>query len=283
MANLQGRWAMQIRYAGAVRTACQIVWLLLIVSMSARLWAQKDSEPLALLRPAFQKFELPKGTQTRFTYLDLRHNVNFNEKGKKTADETQLYDVTYIGDLQYSRLLEVDGKALRGKALAKEQRRYDDAVREHSALDDAARAKILHEVMKSLGANISLSDLSSKYQNSITGHAAPDLCDCVVIESSPLPGGPQRSYKFWVDSMRQDVMRVDFKLLADEEDRMKGSTFRFEYTSIDGIPLVSHSVVDATIQMNRKRVHVVTEHRYSNFRKFLVTITIVPMESNSKQ
>jgi hypothetical protein len=97
-----------------------------------------------------------------------------------------------------------------------------------------------------------------------------------------LPGGPQRSYTFWVDSTKQDVRRIDFKLLADEEDRMKGSTFRLEYTSIDGIPLVSHSVIDATIRMDRKLVHVVTEHTYSNFRKFSVTTIIVPVESNSK-
>jgi hypothetical protein len=273
----------RIRYADAVSTARKVVWLFLIVSISAWLRAQKDSEPLALLRPAIQKFELPKGTRTRFTFHDLRHNVNFNEKGKKTADETQLYDVTYIGDLQYSRLLEVDGKPLKGRQLAKEQQRYDDAVREHSALDDAARAKILHEVTKSLVANISLSDLSSKYQNAIVGHATADVCDCVIIESSPFPEGPQRNYKFWVDSAKQEVMRIDFTLLADEDDKLKGSTFSFQYAYIDGIPLGSHSVIDATIRMDKKHVHVVTEHTYSNFRKFSVTTTIVPVESDSKQ
>ncbi len=251
--------------------------------MSVWLSAQKDSDPLTLLRPAFQKFEQPKGTRTRFTFHDLRHNVNFNEKGKKTADETQLYDVTYIGNLQYSRLLEVGGKPLKGRRLAKEQRRYDDAVREHSALDDAAWAKIHHEVTKSLGAGISLSDLASKYRNVITGHSPPDLCDCAVIESSPLPGGPLRSYKFWVDSTKQEVMRLDFTLLADEDDYLKGSTFSFQYTSIDGIPLVSHDVIDSTIRTDKKRVHVVTQHTYSSFRKFSVTTAIVPVESDSKQ
>jgi hypothetical protein len=270
-------------YAGAMRIVWGVAGLFLIVSMSVWLRAQSDSEPLALLRPALQKMELPKGTRMRFTFHDLRHNVNFNEKEKKTADETQLYDVTYIGDLQYSRLLEVDGKPLKGRNLVKEQRRYDDAVREHSALDDAARAKILHEVTKSLGANIRLSDLSSKYQNAIAGHASPDICECVVIESSPLPGGPQRNYKFWVDSVKQEVMRVDFTLLADEDDKLRGSTFSFQHTYIDGIPLVSHSLIDATIRMDKKRVHVVTEPTYSNFRKFSVTTTIVPVESNSKQ
>lgn len=259
------------------------MWLLLIVSKSASLRAQSESEALELLRPACQKFELSKGTRTRFTFHDLRHNVNFNEKGKKTADETQLYDVTYIDDLQYSRLLEVDGKPLEGRQLAKEQKRYDDAVHEHSALDDAARAKILHEVTRSFGANVSLNDLTSKYENVITGHSSPDVCDCVIIESSPLLSDPAKSYTFWVNSEKQEVMRIDSKLLADEEDKLKGSTLRFEYTYIDGIPLGTHSVIDATILMDKKRVHVVTEHTYSNFRKFLVTTTIVPVESNSKQ
>lgn len=278
-----GRYNDQLRYAGAMRIARRVMWLFLIAVMSMWLRAQNDSEPLALLRPVFQKMDLPKGTRARFTFLDLRHNVNFNEKGKKTADETQLYDVTYIGELQYSRLLEVDAKPLKGRHLAKEQQRYDDAVREHSALDDAARAKILHEVTKSFGANVSLNDLSSKYENTITGRSSPDVCNCIIVESSPLPGGPQRSYKFWVDPKKQEARRINFVLLADEEDKLKGSTFDFQYTYIDGVPLVTHSVIDATILIDRKRVHVVTEHTYSNFRKFSVTTTILPAESDRKQ
>jgi hypothetical protein len=259
------------------------VWLFLIIFVGVWLRAENESEPLVLLRPAFQKMDLPKGARTRFTFLDLHHNVNFNEKGKKTSDETQLYDVTYIGDLQFSRLLEADGKPLKGRQLAKEQQRYDDAVREHSALDDVARAKILHEAMKSFGASITLSELSSKYQNTIAGHSAPEVCGCIIIKSSPLPGGPPRSYRFWVDSEKQEVMRIDAALLADEEDKLKGSAFSFQYTYIDSIPLVSHSFIDATILMDKKRVHVVTEHTYSNFRRFSVTTTIVPVESREKQ
>jgi hypothetical protein len=274
---------MQFEYADAVRTARGVVWLFLVVSMSVGLRAQNDSEPLSLLRPAFQKMDLPKGTRTRFTFLDLCHNVNFNERGKKTTDDTQLYDVTYIADLQYSRLLEVEGKPLQGRRLAKEQQRYNDAIREHFALDDAARAKILHQVMKNLGANLSLSDLSSKYQNVMMGHAAPDVCDCVIIDSTPLSGGLQRTYKFWVDSEKQEVMRIDLMLSADEEDKLRGTTFSFRYTYIDGIPLVFHSVINANLLVGKKRVRVVTEHTYSNFRKFSVTTTIVPAESSGKQ
>src|ERR1700704_2215400 len=116
---------MRFRDAYAVRTARGVVWLFVMVSMSVGLRAQNDSEPLSLLRPAFQKMDLPTGTRTRFTFLDLCHNVNFNERGRKSVDDTHLCDVTYIGDLQYSRLMEVEGKPLQGRQLAKEQHRYD--------------------------------------------------------------------------------------------------------------------------------------------------------------
>lgn len=260
-----------------------VVWFFLIFCASARVWAQSDSQAIALLRPAFEKMGLSKGTRTRFTFLDLYHNLNFNEKGKKTADATQLYDVTYIGELQYSRLLEIDGKALKGRQLTREQRRYDDAVREHSALDDKARAKIMHQVVKSIDGSLSLGELSSKYENAILGHAAVEVCDCVMIESSPLPGGPTRSYKFWVDTGKQEVVRLNGTLLGDEDDKLKGSTFDFQYTYIGGTRLTTHSVIDANLLMSKKRVRVVTEHTYSNFRKFSVTTTILPVESNSRQ
>jgi hypothetical protein len=250
--------------------------------MSARLRAENDPEPLSLLRPAFKKVDQAKEAHTRFTFLDLNHNMNFNEKGKKSADETHLYDVTYIGDLQYSRLLEIDGKPLTGKQLAQEQERYDDAVREHSALDDAARAKILHQSMKNFGFSLSLSDLSAKYQNTIAGHTTSEVCDCVIIDSTPLPGASQRRYRFWVDPAKEEVMTMESTVIADDGDKLKGSTFRLQYTYIDGSPLVSHSHIDATLLTGKKRVHVVTDHTYSNFRKFSVTTTIVPVESGDK-
>ena len=103
------------------------------------------------------------------------------------------------------------------------------------------------------------------------------------LAPTPLPGGPQRTYKFWVDLEKQEVMRVDLMLSADEDDKLKGTTFSFRYTYIDGIPLVLHSVIDENLLVGKKRVRVVTEHTYSNFRKFSVTATIVPAELSGKE
>jgi hypothetical protein len=121
-----------------------VLWLFFGICLGSfftgtRTFAQEQPDAAALLRGALDKLEVAKQSKTRFTYLDLNHTQNFNEKGKKTADVTHLFEVTYIADLQYSRLLEVDGRELKGKALDEEQKRYDDAVKERSALDERAR------------------------------------------------------------------------------------------------------------------------------------------------
>jgi hypothetical protein len=270
-----------LAYADEVKIIRRAVWLIFLAAfVNAGAW--DASEPLSLLTAAFKKMDQLKETRTRFTFLDLHHNVNFNEKGKKTVDETELYDVIYIGDLQYSRLLEVEGKPLKGKQLAEEQQRYDAAVREHSALDDAARAKIQRETMKSLCSNLNLSELTAKYKNTIADHGISKDCECVIVNSVPLSGAPQRSYRFWIDSVKQEMIKIESTLLADEDDKLKGSTITLQYTYLDGIPLVSHSHIDANLTMGKKQVHVVTDHTYSNFRKFSVTSTIVPVESEGK-
>jgi hypothetical protein len=264
-----------------VKTIRRAIWLIFLIAfVNAGAW--NASEPLSLLTSAFKKMDQPKETRTRFTFVDLCHNVNFNEKGKKTADETQLYDVTYIGDLQYSRLLEVEGKPIKGKQLAEEQQRYDAAVREHSALDDAARAKIQREAMKSFGFNLSLSELTAKYKNTIADHTTSEDCGCFVVDSVPLPSAPQRSYRFWIDSAKQEMMKIESTLLADEDGKLKGSSVTLQYTYLDGIPLVSHSHIDANLTMGKKQVRVVTDHTYSNFRKFSVTTTIIPVAPEDK-
>jgi hypothetical protein len=72
--------------------------------------AQSDLDPGAVLRPALVKMAVAARSTTRFTYLDLNHTVNLNEKGSTIADTTQLFEVTYIGDTQYAKLLKKNGK-----------------------------------------------------------------------------------------------------------------------------------------------------------------------------
>ncbi|MGD0446400.1 MAG: hypothetical protein ABSA39_20890 [Edaphobacter sp.] len=259
------------------------LFLLLILPFAVFAEGQTESHEInstAVLRPAVDKYEEAKDSKTRFTYLELVHTQNFNEKGKKTVDYTQLFEVTYIADLEYSRLLEVNGKALSGKALEAEQKRYDDAVQERSALDGFARAKIQHHKM--LDAGVNFPDLLAGYRSSVVHDAAIDGCDCVVIDSVPTSSAAKKHYRLWIDPNTSEIRRVDFDELADDGDLLSGGSGSKTFQYLDGVPLVVHSHFDGKARLNNETARVVADHTYSRFRKFSVTTTIVPVTPEGK-
>jgi hypothetical protein len=241
---------------------------------------QSDADPTALLQRAVDKHEQAKASKTRFTYLELNHTQNFKEKGKKTVDYTQLFEVTYIADLEYSRLLEVDGKPLKGRALEDEQRRYDNAVRERSALDGFARAKIQHHRL--LDAGVKLRDLLTKYRIAGVEDGAMDDCKCVLMDLVPLSDTAKKHYRLWIDPGTNEIRRLDFEQLAYEGQFLSGGKGTETFQYLDGIPLVVHSHFDGRAMLNNETVRVVADHTYSRFRKFSVTTTIVPVTPEDK-
>jgi hypothetical protein len=257
-----------------------VLSLFLIVSGSLRPQAQSDVDPTALLQRAVDKYEQAKTSKTRFTYLHLNHTKNFNEKGKLTIDYSELFEVTYIANLEYSRLLEMNGKPLKGRALEDEQKRYDEAVRERSALDGFARAKIQHQ--KKLDAGINLRELPTKYRSTVVDHVAVEDCDCVLINSVPLSNAAKRHYRIWLDPVTSEIRRVDFNQLADEGDVLSGGADTETFRYVDGIPLIVHDHFDGNAMLGSKKVRVVSDHEYSQFRKFSVTTTIIPIAPEGK-
>jgi hypothetical protein len=252
----------------------------LALLIEGRAQSQHDVDPTTVLRLAVNKYEEVKDSKTRFTYLELVHTQNFSEKGKKTVDYTQLFEVTYIADLEYSRLLEVNGKALSGRALEAEQKRYDNAVQERSALDGFARAKIQHSKM--LDAGVKLRDLMTEYRSFVVHDVAIDGCDCVVIDSAPTSSAAKKHYRLWIDPNTSEIRRLDFDELADDGELLSGGSGTETFQYMDGVPLVVHSHFDGKARLNNETARVVADHTFSRFRKFSVTTTIVPVMPEDK-
>ena len=229
---------------------------------------------IAGLRAAVSKLENTAESKVRYTYRDLSHTQNFNEKGKRTIDLTQLFDVTYIGGLEYSRLLEVNGRPLGGKALREEQERYDAAIRERSSLDAGARAKLEHHLQKD--ARIDLKTLAGGYRDSIVGHERIDGRDCAVVEAVPGEGGGTKSYRLWLDTDRVRIVRLDFLQLSREGEMLEGARGTKSWIYPEGVPVVSHSAVEATYEIGgHGRIRVLADHSYSEIKRFSATATLL--------
>jgi hypothetical protein len=244
------------------------------------LLGQTNPDPMPLLRAAIEKGRSGDTDKMRFTYHLLEHTQNFNQKGKKIWEITRRYEVIYIADLEYRRLLEVNGKPLTGQALADEQKRYDDAVRERTALDGVARAKLMHHKNKNV--SFSFGQILTKYQSKVVEETQLDGRACLLIDAKPLEtvtDAPKRHLRIWLDTQKHEFLRVDYDLLADEDDLLRGSIVSMNFIYINGVLLDTqdHFVGILPTKDKKKSVYrVVTDQNYSNYRKFVSTVRLLP-------
>jgi hypothetical protein len=153
-------------------------------------------------------------------------------------------------------------------------------VRERSALDDKARAKIQHQVIKDAGLKFGK---PSDYRNTVADHAVIDGRSCVVVDSTPLTGELRKHYRVWIDPAQEEVLRMEFDQLADESDVLRGATGRLEWIYMDETPLLVRSHIDANTLNGKTPVHLVVDHEYTRFRRFSVSTKILAVETDGKQ
>ncbi len=232
--------------------------------------AESDPDPAVLLRVAVDKFN-PEKQPTRFVYLDLSRTQQFDESGALSADRLQTFEMTYINDVPYERLMEEDGWPLKGKALEAEEQRYDRAIEERAELDGDARAKMQQQWrMRNSAAELSV--LPTEYRNVVISRTTQEGRACLLIDSTALPGGSHKHYRVWLDPVAQEILRVDFIRLADEGKKLQRATGTMTWTYIDGVPLMVSSHVEEFVAVDGKKpARMVVDHRYSRFSKLSET------------
>jgi hypothetical protein len=262
------------------RSASWVAGVVALCLLPLAVRAQTAKDPADVLRAAVDKLTAAKQSKMRFTYLDQNHTLNFNEKGDVTANEVQVFEVTWIGELQYSRLIESDGVPLAGGALEAEQKRYDKAVKDRAELDDKARAKIQDQ--KFMDAGVDIASLLTGYRNTVVGRETVAGVECVVVDSTPVSDGLHKHYREWLDEAEGRMMRLRFDQISDEGNMLAGGSGVLVWTFVDGVPLLSEVTLDANVKSGRKHLRVVTHHTYTRFRRFSVSTTILPGDSTEK-
>lgn len=241
--------------------------------------AQEPSPPELVedVRAAIARLGLSRTAAHRFTNFDLAHNQNRSRKGKLYSDTTLLYEDTWIADLPYKRLVEVGGRPLAGKDLEKEQRRYDTAVHDQVALDEAARARLIHERL--MDAGLDLAALTSPaYRLTQLRHETLDGRDTVVLEATPYPSpsaAAPNHYLLWISPDDPTLLRLTFESLVDGPSLLRGSHGQKDFLLLDGTSLPSHITVHALVVVGHDPITVDTEHTYTRYRRFTVTTHIL--------
>jgi hypothetical protein len=266
-------------YTFPVRIFCLALRRFVVLAGVLGFWpacvqAENDPDPAALLRVAVDKFN-PEKQSTRFVYLDLSRTQQFDESGALKVDRLQTFEMTYINDVPYEHLVERDGWLLEGKELEAEVQRYDAAMQERAELDGDARAKMQQQwMMRNPAAELSV--LPTEYRNVVMSHTTQQGRDCLLIDSTALPGGSHTHYRVWLDPAAQEILRVDFIRLADQGQKLQRATGTMTWTYIEGVPLMVSSHADEFVTVDGKKpARVVVDHRYSRFSKLSETSSAV--------
>jgi hypothetical protein len=218
----------------------------------------------------------------RYTYFVLAHTQNRYPKGKLFLDSTTLYEYTWIGDLPYGRVIELQGKPLRGKAIAEEQAKYDKALADHAGLSAEGRAKAKHYYL--LDTSLRLAPLLTPSYNihelrqeNLAGNPAR------VIEFTPVRAAEatqppaMRHVTLWINDAGL-ILRETYEVVTDEPDKLHGSHGEEDFQLIDGNRLPLHT----SFHLNAPNGNTGDfEDTYSRFRRFNASVRIVPATPTS--
>lgn len=213
----------------------------------------------------------------RYTYFMLDHSQNRTQKGKVFLDTTTLYEFIWIGDLPYGRIVELQGKPLRGKALKDEQARYDKAIADHEGLDVGSRAKAKHYSLLDTGLRLgplltSAYAVSELRQETLAG-SVTHVVDCIPTASVGVnQPAATRHVTLWITDSGV-ILREMYQLVADESDKRRGSYGQQDFQVIDGNQLPQHRFFHLNAPNGNTGDF---EYTYSRFRRFSVSVQIVP-------
>jgi hypothetical protein len=215
----------------------------------------------------------------KYTYVETEHIQNFID-GALVVDHTTVTENIFIHNLPYMRKTAVDGKPLTGKDLKRETAMYDQAVKQRTALDEAARANMMRHALRTTS-RTDLDKLATNFNLAVLGHETIDGHDCIILDATPKSENPTtdlaRHIRMDIEPTSLVVLDIRIEFLADDNGFSKGSVLDTHYTLINGVPLPTHQTWDTTVtfkELLNKAIRIHRDITYSNYRRFHATATI---------
>jgi hypothetical protein len=215
----------------------------------------------------------------KYTYVETEHIQNFID-GQKVVDHTTVTENIFIHNLPYMRKTAVDGQPLTGKELKHETAMYEQAVKQRTALDEAARANMMRHALRTTS-RTDLDKLATNFNLAVLGHEDVDGHNCLILDATPKSETPSpdlaRHITMDIEPTSLVVLDIRIEFLADDNGFSKGSVLDTHYTLINGVPLPTHQTWDTTVtfkELLNKAIRIHRDITYSNYRRFHATATI---------
>jgi hypothetical protein len=230
----------------------------------------------SLVEAAVQNVTSASETHTRFTNFELAHFMYFDSAGKKYGDRTDLFEQTWINDIHYDRLVELDGKPLTGRALEAERKRYDDAIaqrgqyglKEHSggrvlSTDgvDFRNALKLEYALREVGRKKSAEGEFRVVEASLIGKAPPDA-KC-----------PWK-YTLWILESPPRLMYYRADAKDSKSKQCRNAMGEVTYQVVEGYPVVSHDRTVTFVPDPSGYIRAEADYTYTKYRLFTTSMIL---------
>ena len=231
-----------------------------------------------LAHEAARRLQESARQEEHYTYLITERNQNFIN-GMKVIDRTTGTENIFIGGQPYLHKISEEGQPLTGKALMQEEKLYTQALHDHVALTNEARARAMNHNTRGFSNNIDR--LADDFVLKIDGHKDIDGHDCVMLDATPKPGAPaqlQRHIRLAIDVKSHAVLDFNMELLATDNEFSKGSVIQTRYHEINGVVLPYEQTFDTVATFKELVNTPIQVHRvrtFTNYRRFKSTVTIL--------
>jgi hypothetical protein len=235
--------------------------------------------PAELARIAAEKLNAIAQASSHYTYYQTELNQQTMD-GALVVNHTTVYESIFLGGLPYLHRISLDGAPLGGKELARENKLYDEALRDRRSLDAETRARLNKSLTRSTS-RTDLDQLATYFHLHSDGLQTLDNHTCFLLDATPIPGldvpSVQRHIRIALDATTLDLVDISIEFLADDSGFSKGTLIHTRYAPVAGVNLPAEQDFDTVIvfkELLNKPVKVHKVLTFSNYRRFRATVTI---------
>ena len=231
----------------------------------------------AAVQQALHRLDESDNDQTRFTYIEREHILTFAPDGPKVYDDARTYEITWIDNHPYFRLVKLQDQPLTAKEEKNEQKLYDQAVAKRkdlgaekrnalAGLDTAKPDVDIHAVLTPAYTltEISQQSTANGVENLIEGRLVPKAARKSVC--------PWR-FQLWISEKDPMLTRYEADVPGDKTPACQDARNVVSYTLVDGLPKLSRLTI-RFYPYAPIRSTSVADYIYTNYRRFSTTITM---------
>ncbi|MDE1162107.1 MAG: hypothetical protein PW792_09210 [Acidobacteriaceae bacterium] len=245
-----------------------LIALLLALCTAA---SAQTATPADTLHQALADLRSATKGQNRFTYRDIRNQSLLDGHGRRTHSTARDYDVTWLGDKPYYKLIAEGGRELTGHARDAEENRYLNAVATRTKLvptdTDIQNARAGVDLFRVIDIDYKLSVLRTE-----TSPVGPVLVLQATPEASATPateGSCHWRYTIWIALTPHMLQHYRADAPDDAIEGCSTSTAEEWFKELDGLPYAYHFESHITHVHNGKdQGTTVSEDNMTSFRHF---------------